>query len=78
MMFNASITLNSTESDFYYNLLKEEDFDFRNKNIDLTILNDSKNNNLKININTDSLIDLKIANSAVIKSFEIIQKTINI
>lgn len=77
-MFNASITLNSTESDFYYNLLKEEDFDFRNKNIDLTILNDSKNNNLKININTDSLIDLKIANSAVIKSFEIIQKTINI
>ena len=60
---------------FFYELLKEEDFDFKTKDI-LVDVKDEKN--LKIEIVCSSILDLKIASNALIKSLEIIEKTLNV
>jgi hypothetical protein len=59
-------------NDFYYSLLVEEDFDFRGRDIKILI---SKNKNIDLRIEVSSILDLKIASSALIKSLEIIEKT---
>jgi len=59
----------------YYKLLIEEDFDFKTKKINLNInLTDS----LEIELNVGSILDMKIATNALIKSLEIIDKTLNV
>jgi len=59
----------------YYKLLIEEDFDFKTKKISLNInLTDS----LEIELNVGSILDMKIATNALIKSLEIIDKTLNV
>ncbi|MDA3855466.1 MAG: hypothetical protein PF569_04360 [Candidatus Woesearchaeota archaeon] len=60
---------------FYYNLLIEEDFDFRSKDIKIEI---NKNESLEIDVICNSVTDLKIGVSAFIKSLEIIEKTRNV
>lgn len=65
------------DNETYYKLLKEEDFDFKTKNINISIDKTSKDN-IKVEIMCDSVIDLKIANSALIKSLEVINKTLKV
>ena len=78
MSFDVSFSLLLDNLDMYYELLQEEDFDFRTKDIEIEIQKDTKNSKLNIKIKADSLIDMKIANSAIIKSLEIIKKTLEI
>ena len=62
-------------NEFYYKLLKEEDFNFKNRDISFDIvLKDS----LEFELSVKSVLDMKIATSALIKSLEIIDKTLNI
>ena len=61
----------------YYSLLSEEDFDFKTKNISIDVKKASAAS-LKININCDSVMDLKIGSNALIKSLEIIDKTLKV
>ena len=76
MSIKTSFELDFGElNNFYYNLLCEEDFDFKTKEIDLNI---SKNNNLEVEISCQSILELKIANNALIKSLETINKTLSI
>jgi len=58
-----------------YKLLKEEDYNFKTKNINIDI---SYKKIVYINIEVETLIDLKIANNSLIQSLEIIQKTLKI
>jgi tRNA threonylcarbamoyladenosine modification (KEOPS) complex Pcc1 subunit len=58
-----------------YKLLKEEDYNFKTKNINIDI---SYKKIVQINIEVETLIDLKIANNSLIQSLEIIQKTLKI
>jgi len=58
-----------------YKLLKEEDYNFKTKNINIDI---SYKKIVHINIEVETLIDLKIANNSLIQSLEIIQKTLKI
>jgi len=77
MTFNSNYSLElGSKVDIYFNLLSEEDFDFKTKNI---LINISKtNNSINIDIICEKLLDLKIANSAIIRSLEIITKTLKI
>ncbi|MEC8220867.1 MAG: hypothetical protein VX028_02240 [Nanoarchaeota archaeon] len=59
----------------YYSLLIEEDFDFKTKNIVVSISKDDKS--LCITVSCDSLIELKIGTTAVQKSLDIIEKTLS-
>ena len=60
----------------YYKLLCAEDFDFKTKDIVINIkLEDSR---VLVNIDVSCILDLKIATTALIKSLEIIDKTLNI
>lgn len=67
---------NLKDLEFYFKLLKEEDFDFRNKNINILILKEKKD--LVVKIKAESFLDIKIGFSAVLKSLEIIYKSLNI
>lgn len=64
-------------NDEYYELLSNEDFNFKTKDIELNItkLNSGK---IKVKFISNSIIDLKIASNSLIKSLEIIDKTYNI
>jgi hypothetical protein len=64
------------KTDIYYKVLKEEDFDFKTKNIKINI--SKENNDIVINCIVDNFIEFKIASNAVMNSIEIINKTINI
>lgn len=64
------------KTDIYYKVLKEEDFDFKTKNIKINISKES--NDIVINCIVDNFIEFKIASNAVMNSIEIINKTINI
>lgn len=61
------------DNNFFYKLLKEEDFDFKTKDILIKI---EKEKNLKVDIECNSVLDLKIATNALIKSLETIEKTL--
>lgn len=76
MNYNASFKLEIKDIDTYHKLLLEEDFDFKTKDININI---NKNSSiLEVGVESNSLVDLKIANSAIIKSLEIIEKTLNV
>lgn len=60
----------------YYELLINEDFDFKTKDIDVNFKLDS--NNILVTINASSFIDTKIGVSSVMKSLEVIEKTFDI
>ncbi len=62
-------------NDFFYNLLIEEDFDFKNRNIFVSI---QKKEKINLNIEVESILDLKISTNAIIKSLEIIEKVNNL
>ncbi len=78
MKLNSFFVLNfDLNTQIYYDLLIEEDYDFKTKNITFEIIKlDEKQ--LKVSIFANSIIDLKIANSAFIKSLEIITKSLNV
>lgn len=63
--------------DFYYDLLLEEDFEFKTKNISIDI-EKVNNSEIKVSILTKSVIDMKIAVNAFMKSVEVIDKTLNV
>lgn len=65
------------QSDLYYNLLLEEDFEFKTKDISIDIEKVNKTE-LKVSILAKSVIDMKIAVNAFMKSLEVIEKTLNI
>lgn len=75
MRFNSSFQLDVGDlSEMFFTLLQEEDFNFKTKNIDVSI---SKLENLiEIVVSSTSVLDLKIGTTAVIKSLEIIDKVI--
>lgn len=76
-MQKSSFFLNLGDKvDLYYSLLSDENFDFKTKNIIVNIK--KQNNSIIINITCESLLDIKIANSAIIRSLEIIEKTLKI
>ncbi len=54
----------------YLKLLKEEDFDFRGRDIKVTLKEP-----LNITLTTDSILNLKIGITSIIKSLEVISKT---
>ena len=58
----------------YLDILLEEDFSFKTKDIKLKI-SENKNSKIEVNILAKSFIDLKIANSAFMNTIEIITKT---
>ena len=60
----------------YAQLLQEEDFDFKTKDVKVTIL--EEDSSLIIDVEANSLLELKIGTSAVMKSLEIISKTLEI
>ena len=66
-----------SKSDLYYSLLLEEDFDFKTKDIKIDIERVNKKE-VKVSIFTKSVIDMKIAVNAFMKSVEVIDKTLNV
>ncbi len=63
-----------SDSRMYFDLLSNEDFEFKTKSIDINI--EFEDNKIKVGFITDSVIDFKIASNSVIKSLEIIDKTL--
>ena len=57
-------------------LLSEEDFDFKTKDIKINL--NLVNKKIEAGVFANNVIDLKIGNSAFIKSLEIINKTLNV
>ena len=60
---------------FYFDLLSEEDFDFKTKDIGFVVSNNSK---VDVEICCNSVLELKIATTALIKSLEVIGKTLEV
>lgn len=63
-------------SEIYFKLLSDEDYDFKTKKIKVDI--EKEKNLVIIDITASSILDLKIANSAFIRSLEVIDKTLNV
>lgn len=63
-------------SDLYYSLLQEEDFDFRNKEVFVKV--DKEDSNVLVTLETGSILELKIGMTAVMKSLEVIDKTLQV
>lgn len=77
MIFTSVLVLDfKDENKLYFDLLKEEDFNFSPKNIKINI--EQKNSKIEINFQGDSILNLKIASNAILKTLEIITKTLNI
>ena len=77
MKFNSVFDLDlEDKNEVYYNLLIEEDFDFKTK--DITIDIKKEEDLLKVFFECDSLLDLKIATNAFVKSLEVIEKSLNV
>lgn len=75
MKFQSSFQLDvGGLSEIYFTLLKEEDFNFKTK--DISILVEKNNSLVEIIIKANSILDIKIGSTAVIKSLEIIDKVI--
>jgi hypothetical protein len=60
----------------YFKLLEEEDFDFKTKDINFYFNLDSDKINVKID--AKSILELKIGTTALIKTLEVIEKTLNL
>lgn len=78
MKLNSVFFLNFDDAtEMYYKLLLEEDFDFKTKDIKIDVEKISKSE-VKVSIFAKSVIDMKIAVSAFMKSVEVIDKTLNV
>ncbi|MFW5704652.1 MAG: hypothetical protein ACOCXG_02305 [Nanoarchaeota archaeon] len=76
-MLKASFSLDfGVNSSYFYNVLKDEDFDFKSKDIFFQVC--EKDSSVGVEVRANSILDLKIATSALIKSLEIIQKTLEV
>ena len=64
-----------SENDLYYSLLKEEDFDFKTKDITIDVI---RTEGIDVNVVCGSVLELKIATNALIKSLEVIEKSLNV
>lgn len=77
MKLASNLKLNfGKKNEMFYSLLKEEDFDFKTKEILVKI--EKLDEEIFVNLECSSVLDLKIATNALIKSLEIIEKTLNI
>ncbi len=77
MKFSSKFLLDVKENnDIYFNLLSQEDFDFKTKKITVDV--SKENDAVAVRIDTNSVLDLKIATNALIKSLEVIDKTLKI
>ena len=63
------------KNELFYSLLKEEDYDFRSKNILIKIDLVEK---INVSIKCGSILDLKIATNAFVKSLQIIEGTLEV
>ena len=77
MKFSSKFLLDVKENnDIYFSLLSEEDFDFKTKKIKIDV--SKENDAVAVRIDANSVLDLKIATNALIKSLEVIDKTLKI
>ena len=77
MKFSSKFLLDVKENnDIYFNLLSQEDFDFKTKKISIDVSKES--DVVAVRIDTNSVLDLKIATNALIKSLEVIDKTLKV
>ena len=77
MDLNSTFLFNfEKDTDLYYKLLKEEDFDFKTKDISLNVLKEG--NQVKVVLSSNSVLELKIGTNALIKSLEVIDKTLKV
>ena len=60
-------------SDFYYKILSQENFNFKTKDIKVSIK--KLKNRIKIVSNVKNILDLKIVTSTISKTLEVIEKT---
>ena len=60
-------------SDFYYKILSQENFNFKTKDIKVSIK--KLKNRVKIVSNVKNILDLKIVTSTISKTLEVIEKT---
>ena len=75
MIFKSDFKLDFNKlNNLYFNLLSNEDFDFKTKNINI-IIKKLDSGIIHIFFESNSVIDLKIAVNAIIKSIEIINKS---
>jgi hypothetical protein len=76
MNVKTNLILDTKDSDLFYSLLSEEDFDFKTKDILISI---SREKDLILaNIECSSILDLKIATNALVKSLEVINKSLEV
>lgn len=76
MNLNSSFSFDfGSLNETYYKLLSEEDFDFKTKDINFDV---KFNEKVDINLTCSNILDLKIATTALIKSLEVIDKTLNV
>jgi len=61
-------------NELFFRLLCEEDFDFKNKNILIEI--DLIDKGVFVKVSGSGVLDFKIANSSLVKSLEVVEKTI--
>jgi len=73
--FNLEFSSNEVQ-EIYFKLLIEENFDFKSKNIGINFNNN--NSFIEVLMSGNSVLDLKIATNALIKTLEVIEKTLNI
>ena len=77
MKFSSKFLLDvKGNNDIYFNLLSQEDFDFKTKKITVDV--SKENDAVAVRIDTNSVLDLKIATNALIKSLEVIDKTLKV
>ena len=60
----------------YASLLKEEDFDFKNKQISIDV--NQNGSKIEVTLESDSILEFKIGVTALTKSLEVINKTLTI
>jgi hypothetical protein len=77
MNLNSTLLLDFKNlNEFYFKLLIQEDFEFKTKDISIDIIQ-LENKKINISFIANSIIDLKIASNSIIKSLEIIEKTLS-
>ena len=77
MKFTSNFSLDFKEEvEKYFSLLSNEDFDFKSKNILIKII--KKDTKVELYLECDSILDLKIATSSILRSLEVIKKTLEI
>ena len=77
MKFNSNYSFDfGSNNKLYLDLLSEEDFDFKTKDINIEV--SENNNKVEVSLICDSVLDLKIGTNALIKSLEVITKTLEV